>query len=146
MRLPATKLGLVIRTDFSDKAAWEAVRARLDAGHSQEHNAIAVDEQQLLYVDDSAYAGLAPEQASSLVEEANDVWHEAIFLADGTTMSTADQTLLAVTSPDDHDPDLPWTFRLKPESVVRINMMLSSGRLSFWEYLEDVDDNGVYMY
>jgi hypothetical protein len=146
VRLPATDLGLVIRTDFSDEAAWESVLARLADGHSQEHNAIAIEEQQLLCVDDSAWAGLTPEQASSLVEQASDIMHQAVFLADGTTMSTADQTLLAVSSPDEQHPGLPWTFRLKPESVVRINMMLSTGTLSFSEYLEEVDDNGVYMY
>jgi hypothetical protein len=146
MRLPDTDLGLVIRTDFSDEAAWEAVRARLMDGHAAEHNAIAVDEQALLCVGESAYAGLTPEQASDLVEEASDVARSVVFLADTTTISTADQTLLAVTSPDEDLRDSPWTFRLKPESVVRVSGMLSSGRLSFSEYVEDVDDNGVYKY
>jgi hypothetical protein len=146
MRLPDTNLGLVIRTDFTDQAAWEAVQARITDGHAAEHNAIAVADQQLLPIDDKANAGLTPEQASNLVEEANDVMRSVVFLADSTTMSTADQTLLAVTSPDEDLPDSPWTFRLRPESAVRINLTLSSGGLSFSEYLEDVDDNGVYRY
>lgn len=97
MPLPDTEMGLVIRTDFSDQTAWEAVQVRLSAGYAKEYGGLGEDVPMLTLIEDQAYACLTPDQASRLVDEADDIERPVLFLADGATMSTVDQTLLVVT-------------------------------------------------
>lgn len=150
-------MGLVIRTDSSDQAAWEEAQVRLRTGlaelASDFPNNDGVGELGLLFVDGRTYTGLTPDQASSLVDEANDDMHKVIFLADSATMSSQDRTLLAVSSQaealenwGDEEGHGKWKFRLRPESVARVHLGLSPGGTSFSEHFEDVDENGVYRY
>lgn len=146
MRLPTTDLGVVFRTDFSSRAGWDAVRARLVEGHAEEHGGLGEDVPQLLFVEDEEFDGLTAGQASQMIEEADDVDHPVVFLADSATMNRADRAVLVVATTEDVDEGLEWSFRLRPESVARVRLMLASGRMSFSEYLDDVDENGLYEY
>jgi hypothetical protein len=139
MPLPNDGIGLVIRTDFSDPTAWEAVVEGVAAGFSTEHGGPGGGDPLVDVVDDEEFSGLTPEQAGLFAVDS--VFRDAVFLADNTTMTTSDRTLLAVAGPDMEE--AVWKFRMKPKYVQSFVMMCST-KLSFVDYLEDVDDNGMY--
>jgi len=141
MPLPDTGRGLVIRTDFTDPAAWEAVAERVAEGFAEEHGGPGGGDPLLDLVDDEEFSGLTPERARLLAVGTD--FREAVFLADSTTMGAADRMLLAVAG--HREEDHVWRFRVKPESVQRMVLMFST-KFSFEDYLDEVDDNGVYAY
>ncbi|MFG2793790.1 DUF6924 domain-containing protein [Streptomyces sp. NPDC048419] len=120
---------LVVRTDYSDDAAWRAVVALLDQpdGEFDVRNHL---------VDDRGYAGASPDDVVLSVMAA-DPRLEVVFLADAVSM-TGDHSLLAVsTRPEDleeGDEELGCVFRLLPTLVNRVHVNLAIGHLDFWEF------------
>lgn len=80
---------LVIRTDFSDPAAWRAVREELSKPWGDGDL-----EPYVHIVDDPAWAGATTEEVIAAVSADEDL--SVVFLADATTMREHDRTLLAV--------------------------------------------------
>jgi len=120
---------LVIRTDYSNDAAWRAVVELLDHPHTE-------FEVRNHLVDDRAYAGASPEEVAGFALAA-DPGLEVVFLADAATM-TGEHSLLAVsTRPEEleeGDEELGCEFRLVPSLVNDVHVNLAIGHLDFWEF------------
>ncbi|MFI6663113.1 DUF6924 domain-containing protein [Streptomyces sp. NPDC050523] len=127
---------LVVRTDYSDDAAWRAVVDLLD---QPDVNGFDV---RTHVVEDRAFAGASPEDVV-LSTVAGEPGLEVVFLADATTMK-GEHTLLAVSTRceelDDEDDgdivtvELGRQFRLLPPSVNLMHVNLAIGNQDFWEF------------
>ncbi|WP_137991566.1 DUF6924 domain-containing protein [Streptomyces vilmorinianum] len=135
---------LVIRTDYADDNAWQAVRA-----------ALAEDPDLSAYVvDDPAWAGAGVGEVTTAL--AGDEELSVVFLADRMTMTSAHHALLAVTlltraeCVDDEDyaqlTEFGDRFRTVPAGVHDIHANLSIGNMGFEEYAAAAHDDpeGVF--
>ncbi|WFE23156.1 hypothetical protein O7621_07550 [Solwaraspora sp. WMMD937] len=143
----------VVRTDFSDEAAWQQVLRRLnnDPVRSTDLPAAAV-------VDDPAFDGATVEEV--LAAFAADDSPAVFFVADAVTMR-GEQPLLAVKVPDDEDdapdegdedddgfvePTRDQPFRLLPETVLSVHGNLTLANMDFEDYGPSDDDPTTYVY
>lgn len=161
--LPVTANYALIRTDFSDPAAWAAVRGDLAQKWDDEFD-IIVD-----VIDDPAFAGLSPEQALRM--EPEDYPHEIVVLADVLTMTSPERLLLVVSleqGDEEYEAELrendewddEWAaqgrgwanewpqrggaFRSTAAGVGAITANLSIGNMHLWEYAGAVDEHGIF--
>ncbi|WP_232792400.1 DUF6924 domain-containing protein [Actinacidiphila yeochonensis] len=134
MPLPAADdiTTLVIRTDFSDDAAWAALQRALDDG--QEFSAAT-------YVDDRRFAGVTVEAlvAEDAAAEDEDRTCE-VCLADAVALGDPAFPLLAV----DLYAEPGRTFRLPARWFPEISVNLSLANLDFSDYADTADPSGVF--
>ena len=128
---PDDLTSLVLRTDFSDDAAWEAVQAAIDGA----------DEGHATYVSDPGYAGVTV-QALADADAAAGGGEKLlyVFLADSVTMADQEHALLAVDLY--HEPGR--RFRVPPRWFADISANLSISNMDFWEFADCVDGSGTY--
>jgi hypothetical protein len=125
---PDDLAGLILRTDFSDDAAWRRVRE-------------LYGEDGATYVSDPAYAGatiadlIAADASATDDEKVND-----LFLADGVTMTGDGHPLLAV----DLSAEPGRTFRVLPDGYADVAANLSIANMDFAEFADAADDTGTY--
>ncbi|MFL6074640.1 MAG: DUF6924 domain-containing protein [Mycobacteriales bacterium] len=130
---PGDLMSLVLRTDFSDDAAWDAVRAAID-GHAGEYPDAD-------YVDDPAYAGVTVEalvEADAAAPERAKVTY--LFLADATTMADPEHALLAV----DLYIEPGRTMRVLPSCFSDVSVNVSLGNMDFAEFADNADEAGTF--
>lgn len=129
--LPETQNALVLRTDFSDNSAWEAVCAtiREPVGDFR----ASVD-----FVSDQEYAGLTVEQLLSLLPPGSH--HSFIFIVDRTALSHSDHPILVV----DLYAEPGRTFRVIPSEMWGVENNLSIANMDFEEFAEAADADGVF--
>lgn len=131
-RLPQSDKALVLRTSFSNPAAWVAIRAEIEARVGGEFVAYVT------FVDDPAYANLTKQDVLSLVRSrSNDAF---IVVADEVAMSAADHPLLII----DLGSQPGNEFRAVPSTVQSIENKLSISNMDFEEFAESVDRDGVF--
>ncbi|MFG2598944.1 DUF6924 domain-containing protein [Streptomyces sp. NPDC048462] len=134
--LPDSDNTLLIRTDFSDEAAWRAL---------QEAIATPNDDGFLAYVDlidDPAYRDLTTDQIVSLAPGS-----DLLIVADGTALTTPGMQLLAVQpwEEDDEKGDEKYgELRVVAEDLWVIENNISIGNVSWEEYVDAAGENGVY--
>lgn len=117
---PADLTSLVLRTDFSSDAAWEALKTSLGDDAT--------------CVSDPAYADV---DVAVLVEaDAESVCQ--LFLADAVAM--ADHRVLAVDLFDEPG----RTFRVAPEWFAEVSANFSIANMDFADYAESVDESGTF--
>jgi hypothetical protein len=131
--LPRSQAALVIRTDFSDHAAWEAIGAAILQLTKEGFGA------QVEFVDDAAYRDLTKEQLLNLVPEGEE---RPFFLmvVDAVTVRSPDHPVLVV--------DL-WRepgreFRAVPAAVQSIENNLSIANMDFAEFADAVGEDGIF--
>lgn len=150
--LPQTDKTLLIRTDFSDDKIWDEIRstASQPGPEFQEALGLMSDAQEaagepldeieanLHIVDDRDYAGATIEQ---LLEALDDSDHRILMIvADQAAIRDPDHPILIA--------DLTWergrTFRALPSCVFEVESNLSIGNMDWEEFVNGVDDNGIY--
>ncbi|MFJ9553487.1 DUF6924 domain-containing protein [Nocardiopsis sp. NPDC101807] len=134
--LPRTEDALIVRTDHTDDAVWEAVVAEVRApvpdgafrqeGEEEEFYRAYVD-----VLDDPRYAGATTEQVLSLVPR--DYEHTFLIIADRTTMGDPRHPLLLVDLYD--EPGL--SFRAAPAAIQAIENNLSISNMDFSDFCVD---------
>ncbi|MEU0239613.1 hypothetical protein ABZ234_18150 [Nocardiopsis sp. NPDC006198] len=134
--LPHTEDPLIIRTDHTDDAVWEAVVAEVRApvpdgifrqeGEEEKFYHAYVD-----VLDDPRYAGATTEQILSLVPR--DYEHTFLIIADRTTMGDPRHPLLLVDLYE--EPGL--SFRATPVAVQTVQNNLSIANMDFSDYYID---------
>jgi hypothetical protein len=127
---PADLSSLVVRTDFTDDAAWEAVRAAVEEAAGDGH---------ATWVDDRSFAGASVQSlvdADTAADEDERLFR--LFVADATTMGDAERPLLAVDLADEPG----RTFRVAPDRFADVSANLCIANLDF----ADIADNsgGTY--
>ncbi|MGW8884617.1 DUF6924 domain-containing protein [Streptomyces sp. NPDC055749] len=132
---------LIIRTDYRDEVAWQAVVADL----AQPWGGDSKFEPSVHLVDDPAWADLTPDEV--LKEARQDENLSVVFLADRVTMHSADHALLALDIAEEEDLDpmyyqelidsrLPREFRTVPAGVHDVHANLSIANMDFAEFAE----------
>jgi hypothetical protein len=128
--IPNTDDTPLIRTDFSNDAAWGEVVAAVATPTDDGFVA------NLHIVNQPDFQGL---DAQSLRGLASDTTHAAIFAADENTMTDPEHSVLCI--------DLLGSgrsFRIVPEELWGAENSLSLGTVDFADFAAAVDDDGVF--
>ena len=131
-QLPQTENALVLRTDFSDDAAWESICKAIGepgAGGFQAY----VD-----CISDREYDGLTVEQLTALSPKGSD--RTFAFIVDQTALTHPDHPILVV---DLHD-EPGRTFRVIPFEMCSVENNLSIANMDFSEFADNVDKDGIF--
>jgi hypothetical protein len=130
---PGDMMSLVLRTDFGDGAAWDAVRADIDR-HAGEYP-------DAHYVDDPAYAGVTVEalvEADAAAPDRSRVTY--LFLADAAALADPEHALLAV----DLYTEPGRTMRVLPRCFSDVSANLALGNMDFAEFADSADGAGTF--
>ncbi|GAA2152843.1 DUF6924 domain-containing protein [Actinomadura napierensis] len=130
--LPSSQSTLLIRTDFSDQDAWEALRTAVRTPNEEGFTAEAV------FIDDRAYQGLGAQEILPLVSENSG--HRLLALADGITLTSPEMPLLVI----DLEGEPPGRIRVVTAEFWSIENNLSLYNMDFDEFAESVDADGTY--
>lgn len=130
-QLPDTHNTLVLRTDFSDAAAWEAICAAIQ-------KPVGAFKAFVDFVDDPAYNNIAIEQVLALVPP--DSNHTFMFIVDRIALSQADHSILAV----DLNEERGRIFRVLPSQIWDVENNLSLETMDFAEFADAVDNDGIF--
>lgn len=130
-QIPKTKDTLVLRTDFSDQAAWEAICAIIRQPVDDFYAYVE-------FLDDVEYRDISKDQLLRLVPE--DYNHTFIMVVDRTAISRRDFPLLII---DLHNLT-GREFRAVPSQVQSIENNLSIANMDFEEFADSADEDGVF--
>ncbi|MFL9658241.1 DUF6924 domain-containing protein [Streptomyces sp. PB17] len=129
---PDDLTSLVLRTDFGDEGAWDAVRAALDAADEYRH---------ATYVSDVRFA--AVDVQALLNEETaaeDDDRIVYMFLADATTMDDPCHPVLALDLSDEPG----RTFRVPAQWFPEVAANFSIANMDFADFADAADDSGTF--
>jgi hypothetical protein len=131
--LPQTEAALVLRTDFSDDAAWKKICALIEkpVGIFRFRAYVA-------FLDDPQYAGIDQEQLLALLPPNHDYTY--IIVADRLAMTHPEHPLLVV----DLYEDSGQSFRTLPRQVQSIENNLSIANMDFDDFARAVDEDGIF--
>ena len=121
---------LMLRTDFTDDAAWESVRVAIES-HAGEFRAF------VRFVSDPAHADMTTDQAVQFAKQSS---HTFVFVADRTTLTHPDRPILVV----DADEQPGRSFRVVPASMWSVENNLSLANMDFAEFAAAVDTDGIF--
>jgi hypothetical protein len=133
MTIPNTENALVLRTDFSDQAAWDKICQRI-----RKPVGLLRFRANIEFLDNPAYEGISLEQL--LAQLPVDYNHSFIILADVVSMNTPEHPLLVVELYEKSGS----SFRAIPRSVQGIENNLSLGNMDFEEFSSSVDADGIF--
>ena len=129
--IPRTEHALVLRTDFSDDASWKSICKAITAPVGEFR--ACVD-----FLSDPEYEGIDTDQLVSLIPKGSG--HTFVFVVDQTTISHPEHPVLCV---DLYD-ELGRAFRVLPPQIQVVENNLSIANLSFYEFADFVDDDGIF--
>ncbi|MFI7542968.1 DUF6924 domain-containing protein [Actinoplanes sp. NPDC049599] len=129
---PADLTSLVLRTDFSDDAAWDELRAvlRSEGAHRS-----------ATYVSDPAYAGVTIQalvEADAAAVEDDKLTY--VFVADAVTLSNDEWLLLAV----DLEEEPGRSFRVRPGAFTDVSANLAVANMEFADFAGATDETGTF--
>lgn len=140
--LPEADETIVLRTDFSDHAVWEALKDVIVAPNAMDFRAYVE------FIDDPEYDGvtiddiLETEKAPDVDFGNEDTWDyfTYIFIVDKMTISHPEQPIICLNlfeAPYRH-------FRLVPSQMQSVENNLSIANMDFEEFADNVDDDGIF--
>ncbi|MEH1127827.1 DUF6924 domain-containing protein [Micromonospora sp. CPCC 206061] len=119
---------LVLRTDFTDDAAWVEIQTVIGTDGAT-------------YVSDNRFLGVTMQAlVDADTAAADDDKLTYLFIADATTMSDPERPLLAVDLYDEPG----RTFRVPPRWYADVSANLSIANMDFNEFADAVDESGTY--
>ena len=129
--LPDTESSLVLRTDFTDDAAWSRVCSEIQepVGEFQAY---------VECVSDREYDGVQPDQLVALA--ALGPYRGYVFVVDRTTLTHAEHPVLVV----DLDDEPGRTFRVVPRRMWSVENNLSLANMDFRDFADSVDADGIF--
>jgi Domain of unknown function (DUF6924) len=130
--LPKTADTPVLRTDFSDQTAWEALLTAIATPDEDEFMAYVE------YVEDPAYRDLTSEQALALVPE--EFGHPILIVADRAALASPEMPLLVIDLREERGREI----RVAVENLWSIENNLSISNMDFVEFARAVDEDGVF--
>ncbi len=129
--IPNRDQSLVLRTEFSDDAAWKTVCSAIE-------EPVGAFKAYVDFIDDREYEGLTPEQLLKLVPE--DTYHSFVFMVDKIALSEQEHPVLVV----DLSEEPGRTFRVVPSEAWGIQNNLSIANMGFSEFADNVDEDGIF--
>jgi hypothetical protein len=133
--LPESTNALVIRTDFSDPAGWDAVRSAIG---EPVHDPAGTFQAYVEFVSDPEYQGLTSAQALSILPSG--LHSSFIFLVDRVSLSDPEHPILVVDLYDQPG----RTFRVIPAEMWAVENNLSIANMDFDEFAGAVDQDGIF--
>jgi hypothetical protein len=115
----------VLRTDFTDDDAWQALLTE-------------IGDDWVTVLADADHQGLSVPELLALVPDGSR--YPVLVVADATTFADAEHPLLLIDVTDEPG----RTFRAGPEACRSAITNLAIENLGFEDYLDSVDDAGVY--
>jgi hypothetical protein len=131
-KLPKSDHSLLLRTDFSDDAAWTALCEAVQVTNEDGFRA---------YVDclsDPAYDGLTVEQLVALAPKGGD--RSFAFLVDRLALTDPERPVLVVDLYDQPG----RTFRVIPREMWGVENNLSIANMDFSEFADNADPDGIF--
>ena len=132
-QIPKTENALVVRTDFSNQAAWEKI-----CGTIRKPVGIFRFRANVEFLDNQEYAGITKDQLLELIPKNYN--HTFIILADQTTISHPEHPLLVIDLYDGSG----YEFRAIPSQIQGIENNLSIANMDLKEFTDSVDEDGVF--
>lgn len=131
--IPATENALVLRTDFSDQAAWDRICAAIRKPVS-----IFRFRANVQFLDEPQYANITKDQLLKLIPPNYN--HSFIIVADQTAISQPDHPLLIIDLYERSGNE----FRSIPSQIQGIENNLSIANMDFEEFAESIDEDGIF--
>jgi hypothetical protein len=131
--IPSTENVLVLRTDFSDQAAWLEICAELRKPVGTLHFLAYID-----YLNDVEYADITKEQLLKLLPSGYN--HSFIIVADRKAMTHPEHPLLIIDLLKTSAPE----FRAVPSQIQGIQNNLSIANMDFKEFTDAADEDGIF--
>jgi hypothetical protein len=131
--IPHTENALVLRTDFSDQAAWVEICGELRKPAGTLHFLAYLD-----YLNDMEFAGITEKQLLELLPP--DYNHSFIIVADQKAMTHPEHPLLII----DLSKKSGREFRAIPAQIQGIQNNLSIANMDFEEFMDAADQDGVF--
>jgi hypothetical protein len=122
----------VIRTDFTDEAAWKKIQRDVSATYMLGFSA------NVRFIDDKQYDGLSGQELLQTIPGLDE--YGCIFVADSTAMSAAEHHVLVL---DPFNPD-GNTFRVILSEAWGVENNLSLGNMDYSEFADSADPDGVF--
>ncbi|HEX3049966.1 MAG TPA: hypothetical protein VHP83_04870 [Aggregatilineaceae bacterium] len=129
--LPETEQSLVLRTDFSDDAAWQSLCAAIEAPVGDFRAYVE-------FVSDPAFDGLTLDQVLALHPQG--AGRTFMFIVDQRAISDPEHPIRVV----DLYEEPGRTFRVIPSAMWSVENNLSLANMDFFEFAEVVDSDGVF--
>lgn len=124
---------LLVRTDFTSEDAWQVVSDEATRTYEDGFQAYAEP------VSDPAFEGAGWETVRAAVP-ANDEGASVLFVADRTTLTSEDHSILVVDLMDDDN----QPFRCIPSELWAIDNNLNISNLDWEDFADKTDEDGVY--
>jgi hypothetical protein len=131
-KLPKSDNSLLLRTDFSDDAAWAALCEDVQVPSPEGFRA------RLDCINDPAYDGLTVEQLVALAPKGGD--HTFAFVADHIALTNPERPVLVVDLYDEPG----RSFRVIPREMWGVENNLSIANMDYYEFADSVDPDGVF--
>lgn len=131
-KLPKSDNSLMLRTDFSDDAAWAALCAAVQEPSDEGFQA------RLDCISDPGYEGLTVDQLVALAKKGGD--HSFVFVADRLALTDPEQPVLVVDLYDQPG----RTFRVIPREMWGVENNLSIANMDYFEFADSADADGVF--
>lgn len=122
----------VIRTDFTDEAAWKKIQKEVAAVNVMGFSA------HFRFINDRQYSKLTGQELLQRIPGLNEFG--CVFVADEVAISTIEHPLLVL------DPSNPTgkTFRVIPSEAWGVENNLSLANMDYYEFFDSADGDGVF--
>jgi len=132
-QIPETDNALVLRTDFSNEAVWEKIRALIQkpVGSFRFRANVA-------FLSDTDYVDITKDQLLELIPRNYN--HNFMIIVDQLAISQTDHPLLIVDLYEKSGRE----FRAVPSQIQGIENNLSIANMDFEEFAESVDQDGIF--
>jgi hypothetical protein len=126
---------MVLRTDFSDEAAWQALCIAIETPTPVDGFSATVE-----FIDDRDFEGISVETALDNLPEYEDWWHTFFFIVDQKAITDPEHPILVV---DLHE-EPGRSFRVIPSEMWSVENNLSISNMEWEDFAVNVDDDGVF--
>lgn len=129
--IPATENALVLRTDFSNEAAWKSICAVIQ-------NPEAEFPANIEFVSDAKFMGVTATELTARLAEGYPF--SFAFIVDHAALTGPDYAILVV----DLQEEPGRTFRVMASALWSVENNLSIGNMGFEEFADAVDEQGIF--
>ncbi len=130
--LPDSKDPLVVRTYFTNDKDWNVISKKITA--SYEMGFMATVE----FLNDKKFENATA--ADIIIQTKPNYRHSFIFLADSTTFSNPENSVLCIDLQD----EIGKSFRVIPSELWGVENNLSIANMDFYEFFDNCDSDGVF--
>jgi hypothetical protein len=132
VKIPKSDQALLLRSDYSDQAAWDELRRLVEAPYEDGFRA------NLTFVDEPQISDKSLDELMTLVEASG--YRSFFFVADREAIMGHDHAVIVVDLVDQRGRN----FRVIPSQMWSVENNLSLANLDFSDFVESTDSAGVY--